>query len=1101
MRHFHRKLVNTNSNEESKCIRFNGACVCTALLQNRSDSTLRNTEGKTALDLALDEPVKQVLTGEYNIDELLDTAKSGQEDILINLLTPLNVNCHASDGRKSTPLHLAAGYNRIKVCEILLQMGGDAHAKDKGGLVPLHNACSYGHLEVAELLVRHGADVNAMDLWQFTPLHEASCKGKMEVCSFLLAHGGNPTLFNCHNNSALFLAPSQEMSNRIAFEYKAYSLLAAADSCDLFQLKKLACNETINFQHPLTQNASLHCAVLSSSSKKRQAVELIVKRGADLCLLNQQKLSALHLSVVNQHSDATEVLLLNGALVNSPDGEGKTALHHALSQDCPSLTSLLLDHGADPDITSQHGIKASALAGTNTVSLLTERPRSAEKLSTEKAFLEASKAGDLEKIKELLSPMVVNCRDLDGRLSTPLHFASGYNRIAVVEYLIQHGGNVHAKDKGGLVALHNACSYGHYEVSKILVDNGANVNMKDLWNYTPLHEAAAKGKYDICKLLLENFADKNTQNRDGHTPLDLVKDTDTDVATLLRGDTECGLLEAAKKGDILTITKLLTSDNVNCRDLQGRNSTPLHLAAGYNQIEVAEYLLEHGAEVNAEDKGGLIPLHNASSYGHLDIASLLIDKGGHVNAQDKWNFTPLHEAAHKGRTQLCSLLIAHGAQVMLRNQYGQTPLDLALAEDTRNLLEAAYPKDRPIVSMPSSSSHVRQSASGAYMPDDTQTTSVFASTTHLNLCPFPTRVQLLDVGVGASSNAGVGSVNPGCAKSSLTRVGVGSSQAHQYFMPKTTIPHPLLSISTPPSPLITSPPFKIPVLPSIKSTDSKDSSIRTFLRTIEMEQFADLFEREHITLDILTEVSHNDLKEIGILTYGDRHRILKSVAIDSHTQITPEINSEDYSTSLVELDRRDRDFLSVSSEFIDSIREHKDNKGGVFDSYNIVKIERVVNSRLLKRYVYRRNEIAETNHNHANEHMLFHGSPMIHAIVEGGFDERHSYIGGMFGAGVYFAENSSKSNQYVFGIGGGDGCSEHKDKSCYICERQLLFCRVTLGKPYVITSACRMAHSPPGHHSVVGRPSACGLAFTEYVIYRGEQAYPEFRITYKIVLK
>ena len=37
--------------------------------------------------------------------------------------------------------------------------------------------------------------------------------------------------------------------------------------------------------------------------------------------------------------------------------------------------------------------------------------------------------------------------------------------------------------------------------------------------------------------------------------------------------------------------------------------------AGYNHLEVAEYLLEHGADVNAQDKGGLIPLHNASSYG------------------------------------------------------------------------------------------------------------------------------------------------------------------------------------------------------------------------------------------------------------------------------------------------------------------------------------------------------------------------------------------------------------------------------------------------------------------------------------------------------
>ena len=40
-----------------------------------------------------------------------------------------------------------------------------------------------------------------------------------------------------------------------------------------------------------------------------------------------------------------------------------------------------------------------------------------------------------------------------------------------------------------------------------------------------------------------------------------------------------------------------------------------YLLAGYNNVEVAEFLLENGADVNAQDKGGLIPLHNASSYG------------------------------------------------------------------------------------------------------------------------------------------------------------------------------------------------------------------------------------------------------------------------------------------------------------------------------------------------------------------------------------------------------------------------------------------------------------------------------------------------------
>lgn len=63
------------------------------------------------------------------------------------------------------------------------------------------------------------------------------------------------------------------------------------------------------------------------------------------------------------------------------------------------------------------------------------------------------------------------------------------------------------------------------------------------------------------------------------------------------------------------------------------------------------------------------------------------------------------------------------------------------------------------------------------------------------------------------------------------------------------------------------------------------------------------------------------------------------------------------------------------------------------------------------------------------------GSPFVNAIIHKGFDERHAYIGGMFGAGIYFAENSSKSNQYVYGIGGGTGCPLHKDRSCYMCQR------------------------------------------------------------------
>lgn len=120
-------------------------------------------------------------------------------------------------------------------------------------------------------------------------------------------------------------------------------------------------------------------------------------------------------------------------------------------------------------------------------------------------------------------------------------------------------------------------------------------------------------------------------------------------------------------------------------------------------------------------------------------------------------------------------------------------------------------------------------------------------------------------------------------------------------------------------------------------------------------------------------------------------------------------------------------------------------------------------------------------------------------IIEKGFDERHACVHGMFGAGIYFAENSSKSNQYIYGLGGGTGCAEHKNKYCTNCSRQLLLCRVCLGKSYFLLSSNKLAHAPPGHHSVCGRPSQGGLVYPEYVVYRGEQAYPEYIITYKIL--
>uniref|UniRef100_A0A8C6UJI3 Tankyrase, TRF1-interacting ankyrin-related ADP-ribose polymerase b n=1 Tax=Neogobius melanostomus TaxID=47308 RepID=A0A8C6UJI3_9GOBI len=326
--------------------------VCIVLLQHGADPNIRNTDGKSALDLA-DPSAKAVLTGEYKKDELLEAARSGNEEKLMALLTPLNVNCHASDGRKSTPLHLAAGYNRVRIVQLLLQHGADVHAKDKGGLVPLHNACSYGHYEVTELLLKHGACVNAMDLWQFTPLHEAASKNRVEVCSLLLSHGADPTLLNCHSKSAVDMAPTPELKERLTYEFKGHSLLQAAREADMAKVKKTLALEIISFKHPQTNETALHCAVASPHPKRKQVTELLLRKGANINEKNKDFMTPLHVAAERAHNDILEVLqkhgakvaellVRHGASVNVADLWKFTPLHEAAAKGKYEICKLLL---------------------------------------------------------------------------------------------------------------------------------------------------------------------------------------------------------------------------------------------------------------------------------------------------------------------------------------------------------------------------------------------------------------------------------------------------------------------------------------------------------------------------------------------------------------------------------------------------------------------------------------------------------------------------------------------------------------------------------------------------------------------------------------
>ena len=104
-------------------------------------------------------------------------------------------------------------------------------------------------------------------------------------------------------------------------------------------------------------------------------------------------------------------------------------------------------NGADPNARSNDGFSPAQL-GTETVQKVFQVSHDASMKDIDIELLDASKIGDFATIQALCSPQTVNCRDIAGRLSTPLHFASGYNRIDIVEHLLRSGADVHAKDKG-----------------------------------------------------------------------------------------------------------------------------------------------------------------------------------------------------------------------------------------------------------------------------------------------------------------------------------------------------------------------------------------------------------------------------------------------------------------------------------------------------------------------------------------------------------------------------------------------------------------------------------------------------------------------------
>lgn len=104
---------------------------------------------------------------------------------------------------------------------------------------------------------------------------------------------------------------------------------------------------------------------------------------------------------------------------------------------------------------------------------------------------------------------------------------------------------------------------------------------------------------------------------------------------------------------------------------------------------VVDYLLRHGADVNAVDRGRSTALHWACVHHDVDLVRLLIHHGADVNARDALEQTALHKA-HDGPVTVRFLVGECGADVRARDCFGWTLEDRLTAQIRQELVEREY---------------------------------------------------------------------------------------------------------------------------------------------------------------------------------------------------------------------------------------------------------------------------------------------------------------------------------------------------------------------------------------------------------------------------
>jgi ankyrin repeat protein len=150
--------------------------------------------------------------------------------------------------------------------------------------------------------------------------------------------------------------------------------------------------------------------------------------------------------------------------------------------------------------------------------------------------------------------------------------------------------------------------------------------------------------------------------------------------------------DAALKGDLAKVKELIAKD-LSLANAKGRNEkAPLHWAAQGGHVDVVQYLIAKGANVNDLNIQKETPLVYAAEGGHLKVAELLIAKGANVNLKTTLDAAPIHYALWAERTELFKLLLKKGADVKLSRGEGFSMLHEAAGGQAAEIVDLLLKK-------------------------------------------------------------------------------------------------------------------------------------------------------------------------------------------------------------------------------------------------------------------------------------------------------------------------------------------------------------------------------------------------------------------------